>query len=71
MLDAREVSIRQPKKTRKTPIESPAIRFLKTRLSPKPLLLLISLRPRPPRKTNKVVGEAMEVIQPLGLMPPR
>ncbi len=41
----------------------------KTRLSPIALpLLLISLKPKPPRKTNAVVGEA---IQPLGSMLPR
>lgn len=42
----------------------------KTRLSPTtPLLLIVSLRPRPSKKTR--VKEALkEVIQLLGLMPP-
>ncbi len=61
----------QQKKTRNTPIGSPKIRppRIKTRLSPTaPPPSLTSLRPRPLKKINVVVGET---IQPPGSMSPR
>ncbi len=64
----------QQRKTRRIPTGSARMRppKTKTRLSPiAPPPPLISLRPRLPRKTSAIVGEAMEVIQPLESMLPR
>ncbi len=62
------------KKTRRTPTGSLRMRPPRTKIrlsltAPPPPL--ISLRPRLPRKTSIVVGEAMEAIQPLGSMLPK
>ncbi len=73
ILDGQKVIVRRQKKIKRTPIRSPAMRppRTKTKQSPKPSLLLMNLRIRPPRKISAVVGGVMEAIQLLGSMLPR
>ena len=69
--NAQKTIARQSKKTRKIPIGSTAIRLpirTRRRLSSITPLLLINLKPRPPRSVKEIEKEALQLLE---LMPLR
>ena len=58
--EAQKTTVRYPKRTRRTPSGSTAMKLPRKRLSPRPLLPLIDLTPKTPKNVIEANKETVE-----------